>query len=532
MASSATCSASSTSASERAPDARVKPLAVGLLVEGVLADRYVAELARWIQGEPRLRLALIVAPGPAPRANPLWRAVAAVEKLLVKSDEWHRDHYAVHDLRAIVDRSVTIVPGPYVEQLKALRLDLLVSFSDVPRDLLGVSRLGAISVHEDGFWACYHRRHQTRFVIRRLGCASGEDEVLASGAFRTRFFSALNQANVRKKAVAHVKRLLGKTGATGALPPPRAAAAAQPADAGRRPDSLECLTYACKLAARIALRAPCHTPFFGERFGVSVVAGPWNEALPWQSAAGRLPRGRYWADPFVYAHGGRTFCFIEDLDRRTQRAHITVLEVKGAQLVELGVALREPFHLSFPFLFEHRGELYMCPESSAAGEIRLYRCTDFPLGWRFEKTLMRNVSAADTMLFERAGRWWMLTNIDESQTGDHCSELYLFSAASPLSDDWRAHPGNPLLVDSMGGRNGGLVVEGERLFRIGQCQSFERYGESLRVYEIKDLSPARYAEELVREIKPDFRRGVLGTHHLSTDGRVTAMDHAHGFFAA
>ncbi len=508
----------------------MKPLAVGLLIDGLLADRHVAELALWIQSEPRLRLALIVAPGRAPRPHPLWRAIASIEKRLLRSNERHRDHYAVRDLHALLGASVPILHEPDVERLKALRLDLLVSFGSVPRELLGASRLGAVSVQQDGFWACYRRSDQTRFVIRRLGAAGGADAVICTGAFRTRFFSALNEAHIAKKAVAHVKQLLGKAAATGELPRPQGAG--QAADAPRGPNLLECLSYACKLGTRIAFKTAYRARFFSERFGVVVIPGRWNEPLPWKSAAGRLPRGRYWADPFVYARGGRTFCFIEDLDRRTQRGHITVLEVRGTQLVELGVALREPFHMSFPFLFDHEGELYMCPESSAAGEIRLYRCTDFPLGWRFEKTLMRDVSAADTMLFEKAGRWWMLTNIDDAQTGDHCSELYLFSAASPLSTDWRAHPQNPLLIDSMGGRNGGLIREGDRLFRIGQCQSFGRYGDSLRVYEIKELSQERYAEEQVRDLRPDSGRRVRGMHHLSTDGRVTVMDRAHGFFAA
>ena len=71
---------------------------------------------------------------------------------------------------------------------------------------------------------------------------------------------------------------------------------------------------------------------------------------------------------------------------------------------------------------------------------------------------------------------------------------------------------------------------GEKRYRLGQCQGFDRYGESLRVYEIKELSPERYAEELVGEIKPDFRRGLSGTHHLSTDGTTTVVDHASAAF--
>jgi hypothetical protein len=275
----------------------------------------------------------------------------------------------------------------------------------------------------------------------------------------------------------------------------------------------------------VALKALERIPTLHERSRISVIAGKWNGRRSWRVATASL-RGRYWADPFVYTRAGRTFCFVEDLDPRTNRGHITALEVVSSRLVELGVALREPFHLSFPFVFEHQGELYMCPETSAAREVRLYRCLEFPLRWQLAQVLMRGVFAADPLLFEKGGRWWMLANIDEAETGDHCSELYLFSADSPLSTRWTPHPQNPLLVDSIGGRNGGLILDGEKCYRIGQCQGFDRYGESLRVYEIKELTPERYAEELVGEIKPDFRKGLRGTHHLSTDGTTTVVDHA------
>src|SRR3989449_10240595 len=117
------------------------------------------------------------------------------------------------------------------------------------------------------------------------------------------------------------------------------------------------------------------------------------------------------------------------------------------------------------------------------------------------------------------GRWWMLTNIDEAETGDHCSELYLFSADSPLSTNWVPHPQNPILVDSIGGRNGGLIIDGERLLRLGQCPGFDPYRQRLRVYEIKGISASRYAEELVAGIKPGFPKGGGGPHPLSTGRR-------------
>jgi len=167
----------------------------------------------------------------------------------------------------------------------------------------------------------------------------------------------------------------------------------------------------------------------------------------------------------------------------------------------------------------------MCPEARESGQIRVYRCTDFPLKWELETVIMEGVPAADTMLFERGGKWWMLTNLDESGAVDHCSELYLFWSDSPLHANWTPHPQNPIRIDACGGRNAGLVVDGEKLFRLAQRQGFDQYGQGLLVFEIKMMSESLFVEEQVAEITPTFRRGVRGTHHLSTDGKTTVIDH-------
>ena len=486
-------------------------LTLGLLVDSLQGDRYAEELALWAKAQPNLRLALVVAPRALPKPSVLWRLIVAAERRLLR---WsvlpHQDHYAVRDLARI---ATTAAPS---------EVDVIVGFGrEVPSGLAAASRLGAISVLQGGFWESYHRLPQTRFVISRDG------EVLRQGAFQTLFYYSLNHANVCKKAVAHLKQILGKFAATGEWPGAQQAGATistVPPNAGQR------LVYAGKLASRMARKALRRLPMLSERWGISVILGKWHEPRAPRSVATSVPRGRCWADPFVYTRGGRTCCFVEELEHPTKRGHIAALEVRGTQVVELGVALREPFHMSFPFLFEYQGELYMCPETSAAREVRLYRCLEFPLRWELAQVLMRDVSAADPLLFEKGGRWWMLANVDEAATRDHCSELYLFSADSPLSTRWIPHPQNPLLVDSIGGRNGGLIVDGERRYRLGQCQAFDRYGESLRVYQIKEVSPERYAEELVGELKPDFRKGLRGTHHLSTDGTTTVVDHAMAAF--
>ena len=73
----------------------------------------------------------------------------------------------------------------------------------------------------------------------------------------------------------------------------------------------------------------------------------------------------------------------------------------------------------------------MCPESSESRDIRVYRCLEFPLKWTLAKVLMSGVNAVDTLIFERNGKWWMLTTLDSADTGDCYSQLYLFHADSP-----------------------------------------------------------------------------------------------------
>ena len=101
---------------------------------------------------------------------------------------------------------------------------------------------------------------------------------------------------------------------------------------------------------------------------------------------------------------------------------------------------------------------------------------------------MRNISAADTMLFEKDSKWWMFTNTQAPDEGEHCLELSIFSANSPIEENWKSHPLNPVFVDARRARNAGLVRDGDRLFRVSQGQGFDFYGKRTLINEIVELT--------------------------------------------
>lgn len=84
---------------------------------------------------------------------------------------------------------------------------------------------------------------------------------------------------------------------------------------------------------------------------------------------------------------------------------------------------------------------------------------------------------------------------------------------------------NPVLVDADCGRNAGLIEENGRRFRVAQRQGFDTYGKGISVFEIEVLSETDYRERKVCTIEPRFKPGIYGTHHLTTTGDITVIDH-------
>jgi hypothetical protein len=105
---------------------------------------------------------------------------------------------------------------------------------------------------------------------------------------------------------------------------------------------------------------------------------------------------RFYADPFPMRHNGRDFLFVEEFPVTTQRGCISVSTFEGAKFTTPRPVLEEPWHLSYPFVFEHAGEVWMIPESGEARAIYLYRADPFPYRRTREGCLIDGIDAHDT----------------------------------------------------------------------------------------------------------------------------------------
>jgi hypothetical protein len=247
-------------------------------------------------------------------------------------------------------------------------------------------------------------------------------------------------------------------------------------------------------------------------------------SLDWKALQPLLPpKDRYWGDPFVIQRGDCSYIFIEEKLYATGLGRITCLTLnRDGNLLSQQAVLERPYHLSYPFIFERGGELFMMPETAAHRTVELYRCTHFPDRWEFVRNLLTDVYAVDATLLEHLGRWWLFANVKTSG-GSSLDALHLYSTSDPLQGDWRPHPRNPVVKDIRSARPAGRIfLDAGNLIRPSQDSS-SRYGYALKFSRITALSETEYAENPVGSFTPRGS-GYLATHTFNRDGNLTVID--------
>jgi len=236
------------------------------------------------------------------------------------------------------------------------------------------------------------------------------------------------------------------------------------------------------------------------------------------------PRDRDWADPFVIQRGGRRFIFFEEMPYQTGKGHISAIEIQANG--EPGIArmvLDRPYHLSYPFVFEWRGDLYMLPETAQNRTIELYRCEEFPARWVLQQVLIDDISAFDATLWRQGDRWWLFVNVAEAGASPS-EELHLYWSESPLGT-WAAHPGTHVVSDERHARGAGpLFTRDGVLYRPSQdCSS--AYGNAVCVNRVEVLDMHNYREVPVSRIPSGWYADMLGLHTFSSAGNLRVIDY-------
>ena len=236
------------------------------------------------------------------------------------------------------------------------------------------------------------------------------------------------------------------------------------------------------------------------------------------------PKDRFWADPFVVHRDGRYYIFIEEYIYSSSKGHISVIEFDPPNnFKEPKIILEKPFHLSYPFIFEYENEFYMIPETASEKSVMLFKCTNFPHEWSFEKNLLSNITCVDPTLLNYNNKWWLFVGTSANQFSN-VDELSIFFSDDPINGVWKPHPHNPVISDVRSARPAGNFFEyNGSLIRPSQNASLE-YGYGLSLNKVLLLNENEYSEKQISSLKPQWNDNIKGFHTLNFSDGLSVID--------
>tara|TARA_B100001175_G_scaffold271449_1_gene244158 strand:+ start:17074 stop:18693 length:1620 start_codon:yes stop_codon:yes gene_type:complete len=476
-----------------------------------------------------------------------FKVIAFFERIFVKrfinTNEFFKKHpINSFDLKKISVKPIVSKSGfvhkfstEDINKIKKENLDILVrGGSGILRgEILNICKKGIISFHHGdndvnrgsppGFWEVYKREKSTGFVIQILNEELDGGDVIFKGNIPTSYFYTLNMIKLYKKANVFMHLLLEDIFKKNNVK----VFSKKPYDKPLYliPSIGDQLIYLFKTFKYLLKKL--FNKILGRKLKWNVAyqySNDWRDISIRKSKIIKNPPNSFIADPFLFRRNQKDYCFVEEYDFSLKKGHISVYEFNDEREKYIGKVIDENFHLSYPNVFEDNGQIYMIPESSAAKEVRLYRCLDFPLKWKLEKVLINNISAVDSNIFKLNNKWWILTNIDTSNSGEHCSELHAFYSENLISNNWTSHPKNPLIFDSQIARNAGIIFDNDNIFRSFQIQGWDKYGEGVGVSKIIKLDEHDYKEKIEFKLSSDSFKDATGTHTYNFKNGIMVTD--------
>jgi hypothetical protein len=470
------------------------------------------------------------------RVAPTWQRVGATDVL---------DHLPVVQCNAKVAAGTVLqVDEADVKEVERHDLDFILTF--LPHRLSGA----VLTAARHGVWSFQHGvadastpaapcfvevRYRVEVVevrLQRTAPCPKDDAVLHRGWIRIVPHSyALTVERAHRATIGWVGRICRELRETGRL---TEAEQARPQTGGSDRVRAETVgtvgavtvaSFVVRQAYRKAVRV-LRAMVRHEQWGVGIVDTPIESFLRPDSLPPATwlpnPSSRYYvADPFGLPNGKSAVLLVEAFDYLRRRGHVATISPSCVDDIDLQPVFPPDGHMSYPYLFTWRGDVYCTPESCAQRNVTLWRAVDFPHEWERVCTLVDDFPAADPTVVRHEGRWYLFCTDDDLGTD---SNLHVFYAEH-LTGPWQPHALNPVKTDARSARPAGtpFTVDG-RLYRPAQDGS-TRYGGALVVNEVTALTPTAFHETVISHVAPDptgpFPKGL---HTLAAVGAVTVID--------
>jgi len=229
-------------------------------------------------------------------------------------------------------------------------------------------------------------------------------------------------------------------------------------------------------------------------------------------------RNSFYADPFIYEVSADSVKILAEeffFDRSKGVISLLDIDRKTGKLLNKSVVLEETCHLSYPFYDKAYGTFI--PESFRNGNWAEY---DFDGKTVSNKQIITDFPMIDATPVQYKGKWYVFAT-----TQPNALDELLIYWSDKREGPYKPHAMNPVRKDIKTSRCGGKLFEYKgQLFRPVQ-DSTNRYGETMHIMKVNELSPHSYSEELYCDIKiANPGKYSLGFHTLNFQDGMIVVD--------
>ena len=205
-----------------------------------------------------------------------------------------------------------------------------------------------------------------------------------------------------------------------------------------------------------------------------------------------FPKGFWGADPFLIRNNNKIYIYCEYTNEKKSKSFISYKELWPCEENEWHLAYEFEGHTSYPCIFRYNDELFMIPETTFDGTVRVLKYVNDD--WKEYSCLKENINAPDTtfLVIDSKPYIFLYEIISRENRILHLCELD--NNLLSITNDYIVKK-----YSSPDGRPGGncFIKEGE-LYRVTQ-PGIKRYGEKV----LKDIAKLNFSntDRILKEVR-------------------------------
>ena len=206
---------------------------------------------------------------------------------------------------------------------------------------------------------------------------------------------------------------------------------------------------------------------------------------------------RYWcADPFLFQKDGHFYVFFEAYDRLKRKGVLGYRQITENTVGSIHIFYETTSHLSYPFIYEADGDIYIVPESNMSGELYRLKCLSFPNKWEREEVLLNRRLVDSTFFSYEGAEYCLSTQIDDSLIFDRLDLFY------KSNGQWLPCLHNPVKRDLASVRGAGKCFEQDSVWYRPSQDCSNGYGCALCLNAIDKINSNEYMEHCIKKLQP------------------------------